>query len=329
MVVAVFAWSASLHAADTPSPQGSFFLQATPSPMVATVKPGQTSDLELKIRNAGTASESLKIETRSFSYNSDTGEVKLSDTEPAEIASWLSFGAPTFTVQAGEWYTQKIHVNVPANAGFSYSFAFLISRVNAAPAAGGSALQGSLAIFSLVNVDRPGAVRSMDVEQFTTDHPIYEYLPATLNVRLKNTGNTIVLPAGNIFVQRSASDTDPLSVLRANSNRGYVLPGTSRTFSADWDEGFQVYKTVQSSDGKSKRQLVWNWGNLSKLRIGRYTAKLVAVYNDGTRDVVIERVVSFWVIPWKLLLGALVVLLLVAAGLWSVVRSIFRRKPKR
>jgi hypothetical protein len=42
-----------------------------------------------------------------------------------------------------------------------------------------------------------------------------------------------------------------------------------------------------------------------KLRWGKYTANLLLVYDDGTKDVPIEGTLSFWVIPWRLIFGAI------------------------
>jgi hypothetical protein len=324
LVVATLSFG-TIHAAD-PS---TFFLQISPSPLVETLKPGRATTVELQIRNAGTGTENLKIQARSFKFSSSSGDITLDDKTVPEIAPWISYSAPTFTVQPGQLYSENVTFNVPASAGFSYSFALMVSRQSSVTAQDGStALQGSIAVFSLINIDKPGASRTLDIVKFTTKHSWYEYLPAQLSVELKNSGNTIVLPAGNIFIQRGANDKTPLSTLPVNGTKGYVLPGTTRTFTATWNDGFPVYKTVDTADGTQKQQLVWNWGDLGKLRIGRYTAKMVAVYNDGQHDVPIMAEVSFWIIPWRLLGGALLIVLLIVAGLVSLVRPFFRRKPR-
>ncbi|HUS26092.1 MAG TPA: hypothetical protein VMY99_01970 [Nevskiaceae bacterium] len=305
---------------------GDFSLQVTPSPMVSTITPGQTTSLELKIHNAGQQAETLKIEPRRFSFNNKTEAVELDDTAPPEIAGWIRFSAPTFTVQPGQWFSEQVNLAVPKSAGFSYAFALVVSRKDApSPATqGGRVLKGSLAVFTLLNVDRPDATRKIDAVKFISTKRMYEYLPAELKVQFKNSGNTIVQPAGNIFVQRGEHDQNPISTLKVNETNGYILPGSTRTLATHWDNGFPVYKTVVNADGTTKQQLTWNWGDLSKLRIGRYTAKLVAIYNDGQRDIPIEGQVSFWVVPWKILIGLLLVLLLVLAGLWSLLRKTTR-----
>src|SRR5580765_3508687 len=68
-----------------------FNLQVTPSPLVTTVKPGVKSQVELKIRNASSGTEQLKIEPRSFTFDSGTGKVNLQDTTIPDVAAWISF----------------------------------------------------------------------------------------------------------------------------------------------------------------------------------------------------------------------------------------------
>ncbi len=317
LLLAVLSASCGIASAQSSSSTGDFSLQVTPSPLVATVKPGETTKLELKIRNAGTSPEELKIEPRAFSFDSSSGQVTLKDTTPPDIAQWISFSAPTFTVQPGQWQTEAVTITLPKDSGFSYSFALVISRKNnPTPVEGSRLLKGSLAIFTLINVDRPGATSKLEVTSLTTDRRVYEFLPVNVTVRFKNSGNTIVQPYGNIFVQRSSGSKTPISTLPVNSAKSYILPGTERSTSAEWTNGFAVYHIATDTAGVTSKSLHLDWDKLSSFRFGRYTAKLVAVYSDGTRDVPLEGEVSFWVIPWRTIL----VLLVVIVALWLFFR---------
>lgn len=299
------------YAADTP---GDFNLQVTPSPLVTTVKPGVKTQLELKIRNAGSTNESLKIEPRSFIFDSKTGKVDLQDDILPSVAPWISFSSKNFIVQPGQWFSEQVVLNVPSNAGFSYSFALVISRQNVQkPQNGTREITGSLAVFTLVNVDKPGAKSKLDVVSFTSEKRLYEYLPAELRVRFRNTGNTIVQPYGNIFVQRGNSSKKPLATLGVNDTKGYILPGTERTVSAIWNDGFATYQTSNSNNGGLDKHLEIDWSKLSHFRIGHYTANLVAVYSDGSHDVPINGVVGFWVIPWRAILSLIATMIILIA----------------
>lgn len=327
MLVIVLGFATAASAADAPS---DFSLQLTPSPLFTTLKPGTQTQLELKIRNAGTGTEELRIDPRSFTVDNQTGQVNLDDTKPSEIAQWITFSAQKFTVKPGEVFTQKITVTLPKNTGFSYSLALLINRTNnPTKVESGRVLKGSVAVFTLINVDRPGAVKKIEVTEFATSANIYEYLPVTMNMRFKNTGNTIVQPYGNVYVQRGSNDTDPLASLPVNDKRGYILPGSERLLTADWTNGFPLYETKAEASGSSTKNEVWDWSRIANFRIGNYTAKLVAVYNDGFRDVPLEREASFWVLPWKIMLGVLIFVILAGLGVWTFLRKIWKLLHRR
>lgn len=304
--------------------QGDFSLIITPSPLVATVKPGEPKDLELKIKNSGTFRENLKIESRKFTIDEKTGKITIDDTAPPDIAQWISISKPTVTVEPGQWVTEKIRIDLPKESGFSYSFALVISRAGAEPnVQTGAAILGSVADFTLINVDRPGAVRKLSVTDFSVDKGLYEYLPVTVSMKFKNTGNTIVQPYGNVFIQRTSTDTSPIATLNVNDAGGYILPGSARILNTSWSDGFPVYASTPRADGSLRRNLVLDWSKLGSFRMGSYKAKLVAAYNDGYRDVPLEREATFWVLPWKVLLGVLTVLLVLGIGAWTLLRRVW------
>jgi hypothetical protein len=325
-IILAFA-SVTLIASGTHAAEGEFYLQVSPSPLVATLKPGQKSTLSVKIRNAGTQSEKLKIEPRSFKVTND-GNVELNDTQTPEIARWLHFSSPEFSIEPGQTYEQKVDVDVPKDAGFSYSFALMITRQQTASPMfdKGQELKGKVAIFALLTIDKPGATRELKLETITSDAKVYEYLPATITIRLKNTGNTITQPSGNLFIQRKSADKEPLDTLNINDSGGYILPDTTRDLTIKWANGFPAVK----QNNEQKDYLDWNWENLANFRIGYYTAKAVVVYNDGHHDVPIVADVGFWVIPWKILLGLLLVLVLLLFGVWSLIsKALPVRKRKQ
>lgn len=308
--------------------ESEFSLQVTPSPLVTSVVPGEEREIELKIRNSGAETENLKVELRAFSVNEE-GQVQLLNEQPKEVVDWVTFAEPTFSIRTGEWFTQRIRLEPPEEAGFSYNFAIIISRRDQnEPQAGQQAIRGSVAVFTLINVDRPGATRRFTVESFATEKRLYEFLPANFNFVIKNTGNTIVQPIGNIFIQRS-SNSQPVDVLPLNDGGSYILPNTSRTLLVDWKKGFPLYQIQQDAAGApSYSKLVWDWDSAQDFRFGRYVAKLVAVYNDGQRDVPLEAEVTFWVIPWKILLGLVLVVAVLVTGLTAIVRKLVKISKK-
>lgn len=319
VLLCMAALTLSVSAANSPTTP--FSLEVAPSPIVETVKPASRKTVELRIRNAGNSTEKLKMELRDFETSSK-GEVTLHESSPQDLEKWVNFSSPQFEIKSGEWFTQTVTLDVPSDAAFSYGFAILISRVEkAAPIPGQANIQGSVAVFTLINVDRPGAKRSFSVESFETNRRLYEYLPATFSYTIKNTGNAIVRPEGNIFIQRTSS-SQPISVLKLNEAGSYVVPETSRTFNSLWSDGFPVFQQQKSADNAQARLVLrWDLSQAQKLRFGHYVAKMVAVYNDGQRDVPIEAEVGFWVIPWKIMVLGLVVLAVLIIGLVAIAKK--------
>ena len=314
----------------TTIPNGDFSIEVSPSPLAATVKPGQATTIELRIRNASTNQEQLAIESRDFTMANNGRDITIDTKESSVLKDWVTYSEPTFTVAPGSWFTQKITLTLPDEAGFSYPFAIVISRANEAnDGSSGRFIRGSVAVFTLINVDKPGASRKLELDSFTTSQPIYEYLPATLRLKLKNTGNTIVQPYGNFYIQGLKGAESSQATLSVNDTHAYILPGTTKELDATWSDGYPVYV-----EGTSGQHVDWDIAAIGHFRMGRYTAKVVAAYNDGTRDVPIVGEVTFWVIPWKILLVAFILLCLIGLGAWSITRRIIQRiktlgKPKR
>jgi hypothetical protein len=296
----------------------------SPSPLVATVQPSTDTTLELQIRNTNSSAQTLKMGLRSFGIDGTTGQVNLGESVSTEVKQMVSFAAPTFTLDAGQIFTQRITVHTDKNKGFSYNFAITVSQENPPKGTQGqSAIAGSVAVFTLITVNKPGAERKFELSNLSASKHSYEYLPAEISVKLKNTGNVNVQPTGTVFIQRNSSDTKPIATLALNDSGGYILPGATRTFTVVWDDGFPHYATNQSGSAPT-RELTWQGHGLSKLRFGRYVAKVVAIYDDGERDIPVMTEVKFWVIPWRIILVLLVILVVVFVGIFVTIRSVGR-----
>ena len=298
------------HAADQ---SGGFSLQVTPSPLISTIEPGQQKSLEVRVRNGNTVPERLKMELRTFSIDKTTGQISIGDNVPEDVKNFVTFKDDVFDVDAGQWYTQQVQVDTPKDAGFSYSFVILISREKPAiKTEGASSIEGSVALFTLLNTDRPDAVKKLSLTSFVSAKKVYEYLPTNFQLTVENTGNTIAQPKGNILIGRSGDEAKPLAAIEINPGGGYVIPASSRVLTTGWNDGFP------SQNEQQKRQ--WDWSKLTKFRIGKYTAKAVLIYDDGQRDIPIESTVTFWVIPWKILSILAVIIILLLVGFYTTLR---------
>lgn len=303
-------------------PSSKLSLDVIPDPFAINVLPGSETNFELQLRNAGTATEKLKIVPKSYTVD-ENGTIKIDEKNKLAVSSWLQFSTPEFTLGPGQWSNQQLLFSLPKDSGYNYSFALVIRRVNENILAGDTNTPNDMVIVpTLVNVEKQGKSRKLDMQSFSVSSGAAASLPVKFDIKIKNMGNMTVMPQGTVKILRGSKDEKPLATLKINANKEYILPGNTRILNVDWTDGFPRYETTVAADGTKKTKEVWDWSQIGKLRIGQYTAKLVAVYNDGLRDVTIEKEVSFWVLPWKIILGFITIFVAVMLMVWLVVRKI-------
>lgn len=315
-----------------------FRLVTSPALINMRAVPGSEVSANIKIKNDGPEPERLRVSVMKFDAHGTSGAPRIMDPEPGdESVSWVSFPENEFDLTPGQWKTVPMTVSLPESAAFGYYYAIVFSRAEDGPdpAPGETGLSGGAAILVLLEAEIPNARRQAEVVSFGSDRFVYEFLPVDFFVHIENTGSVHLAPRGNIFVGRVGADET--AILEVNVDRGNILPGSSREFRSSWVEGFPVYDSlvedgavVRDMSGDVVTRLSWDSWDLSRIRIGKYRAKLLLVYDDGLRDVPIERVVEFWVIPWRILAIAVVMSILLLAGLKSLFGSVVRkisRKP--
>ncbi len=314
-------------------------LTTSPLPINLVAKPGTNVTTQLRIKNSGNKTEKLKVGLLKFAAFGEEGKPRLLDRQPGDdFFDWVSFSEPSFTAEPNIWHTIDMTIKLPKSAAFGYYYAVTFSRVDA-PVPNGekqAALAGATATLVLVEARVPGAKRQVEVVEFKADHGFYEYLPVSFNIRLKNQGNVHVVPTGNIIINKAKRGEKDIGLIDVNPEHGNILPGSNRIYVADWSDGFPVQiltrdgdKILTDGQGKPQTSLKWDLSQASKLRFGHYTAKLLMIYDDGTRDVPIEALVSFWVIPWRLILVLIAIPTLPAAFTYWMMRRRFRKKLKR
>lgn len=301
----------------------------SPLPINLVADPGSTVSADLKIKNGGTQTEELQVGLMKFSAFGDRGKPRVADREKGDdYFDWVTFSDNSFVLAPNEWKTIKATINVPKDAAFGYYYAVTFARKNnnIVKDSKSTTIIGATASLILLEVRSPNAVRKITVEEFSTEKKFYEFLPIKFNVKLKNEGNVHLSPRGNIFID-SATKHD-VAVLEINDNKGNVLPNSERVFESEWSGGFPVYvqkidgeKVETDKNGKEIRKLNWDFNKVTQLRFGKYTANMLLAYDDGSRDVPIEAKVSFWIIPWRLIGGGIVILALIVSGLKSTFKS--------
>jgi hypothetical protein len=302
-------------------------LIVSPLPINLSTDPGTVTSTNIRVKQGNPETEKLQVSLMKFSAFGSAGKPRLADRGPNDdYFDWVKFDKTTFDAPSNVWQTVKMTINVPKSAQFGYYYAVVFTRAgdDARPEKG-AAIAGVLV---LLDARVPNAKRKLNLVSFAANHRVYEFLPSNFNIAFKNTGNVHLVPAGDIFIKHGSK---LVATLPINAEGGNVLPQSNRIYTQAWADGFPVFKQrvkdgkVVQKNGAPLMDLTYDLSKIGNFRFGKYTAQLIAVYDDGVRDQPIEAAITFWVIPWKWLLILLAVIAVIGTSFFFGGRSILRR----
>ncbi len=274
-----------------------------------TANPGDTISNIIRVRANGTSAIPLHIVVKKLGADQN-GNLTIQDITD-DSANWITFPKTQITAIAQDWTEVPFTIKIPKTAGFGYYYA--ISFVAGSNQTANAKVAGAGAVPVLLTVNRPGAAVNGQLVRFSTDHYINEYLPINFTSVIKSTGNIELKPHGDIFI-RGIGESE-IGTIDVNLSQGIIIPGTNRTFNSSWDDGFVVREPViedgrplTDARGNTITHLVFHWDKLTSIRIGKYTANLIMVYDNGQKDVLIEGTTTFWVLPYKIIGGAIILI---------------------
>lgn len=293
-------------AATQPTPASGQGLEISPPLLDLKADPGQTVKTQIKLRNVTKGPLVTKDEVNDFVSGGEDGQPKLlldsNEQSPYSIKTWLST-IPSVTLQPGEQKTIPITMVVPQNAspGGHYGVVRFTGRPPELDDTGVS-LSASIGTLILVkvsgNVTEQAKISEMYAAKGDKQRSMFEYGPINIIEKVENTGNIHFKPKGtvrltNIFGKEVAS-------YQLNEKGGNVLPGSTRKFEQTYNK---------------------------KLLFGRYKAQADVVY--GSDNKILSRTISFWVIPYKLILIALAIIVLIVFGIKRYNRYILKKAGKK
>ncbi len=283
-------------------------LEIAPPLINLTADPGQIIHTQMRVRNVTTQTVVVKAQYDDFVASGEDGQPKLlldnTEKSPYSIKDWLSTPANE-TLIPQQQKTIDITVTVPKDASPGGHYG--VVRFTALPPDATEtsvSLSASVGSLLLVNVSGNVIQKAAIAELYTSQHgkkrSFFEYGPVTISTRVSNTGNVHVQPTGhmqitNMFGKQVAS-------FEVNPNKANVLPQSIRRFD-------QVLN--------------------KKLLFGRYKVQTDLVY--GTDKKIISSSATFWVLPYKLIVLALLGLVLLILLIRGYNRLILKRaqKPKK
>ncbi len=297
-------------------PSDPFNLTVSPIFLDLTSQPGQKLEEKVRIRNNSNQTLNLRVKVYKLLSRNEDGATAIDEpTNQDQYISWLKLDQPTVTANPQEWTDVHFSIDIPTDASFGYYYALSIGTEADPNEQATAKIQSEVVIPILLTVQRDGAKAEATLLDFKPKTLVYEDLPVDFQVRLSNSGNVHIKPRGNIFIK--GPNGQDLAILEVNESISSILPGEKRLFTSSWKDGFIVREPIiengrelTNKDGSIKTRTKINWNKLTDIRIGPYTANLLMVFDNGTRDVTLETSTTFWVIPYKFIGGVIVSLII-------------------
>ena len=262
------------------------------------IDPGGSAQEIVKVRNVGDKTQTFYPEVFDFKPLNETGTpqfilAKESENYTYSLASWVKISTEGITLKPNESAALNFTINVPKGAEPGGKYAGILFGTSP-PQTSGTQIAISNKVGALLLVRISGDAKELaTLKEFSSPKNFYEYPPVDLVVRVENKGNVHVAPKGNIEIKDIFGRK--VAVLPVNEKNGNVLPESIRRFDKDTDA------------------LTWKPGGFT---IGRFSANLLLTYGDSGKQ--LSASLSFWVIPWKilivLLLAIIILILLIIFG---------------
>ncbi|HEX5456374.1 MAG TPA: hypothetical protein VFW77_03330 [Candidatus Saccharimonadales bacterium] len=271
--------------------------------------PGQTIVLHIKLRDVAKTDLVVSGEINDFVANGEDGTPKIildrNSDSPYSIRKWIG-PLPTFTLQPKHIKDLQITINIPQDASPGGHYG-VIRFTGTPPKLKGTGVSLSASLGTLVLLRVNGPVKEdLSIQEFSTTQDdkkrkLFEAPPIDFVEKIVNSGNIHEEPTGHITVKNMFGKT--IAGLNVNLPPRNILPASTRKFSQPLD------KTVLGG-----RRL-----------FGRYTADLQLAYGSGKDRKIVNRQISFWVIPYKLIAAIILTLII----LFFVFRFLIKRYNRR
>jgi len=248
-----------------------------------TAEPGEVITRGIKVRNLSDQEMALETKISDFIVQDDKGvPIFLSDKAQTEnrwaLSQWVNVSPTRFILKPGETQALDLVIVVPEDAMPGGHYAAVLYQ----PTAGRVGTEGSATeiipnVASLIyltvsgDINEDAFVKRMDIPKFS------EYGPIDIATEIENLSDVHIKPLATVRVYNLLNRLSTSLKLEELN----IFPGKSRLYQNTWQR---------------------------KWLFGRYKAVLDGTY--GNQGQTLLATAYFWVVPWKIILIALLVSIL-------------------
>lgn len=273
----------SNYAQGTISSQG---IEISPPTQEFDVDPGLEKTFEVKVRNRGSNTFTMKPRIEDFTASGEEGQVALTNDSPYSISSWSTVSPELFTLKPNESKKVTINVKIPQRNVGGGLYGAVVFAVTAENQKNTATVAQEIASLFLLRVSGPIeeklSILSLTAPQFT------EFAPVPLKIRLFNGGNIHTKTAGIVTINNVLGKKVTDIVIPPTN----IFPQSTRTIETSFDSDFVV---------------------------GPYSAQAILFY--GTNNESITAFTPFFVFPVRL-----VAFIVVAIFLFLFVNKYVRKR---
>lgn len=290
MLVAFLSPARALEITDTgvDITRNDFILE--PAKIEVILDPGESSTKVLSITNRSSEERVYKIEIEDFAGSKDPKTaVQLLGREksPYSLKDFIRPEVESVTLKPGQKANINVNIAIPQNAepGGRYA-SVLVSTGSAGPSEQSSGAKSISRVGALYFIRVNGPVKEdaklIDFKMVGGDKFLYEKGPFNFEILFENNGSVHLIPSGSLTIKNTFGQ----QVADIPMQSFFSLPQSLRGVQLTWDPG---------------------------LAFGRYTANVQVTrgYQENP-DQTDAMSLTFWVLPWKVVIGFVLAIAIVA-----------------
>lgn len=280
-------------------------LTIAPDRIEEELAPGESFTKKIRIFNEYSETVLVSPELGVLAAPVNNGTVDVIESRAQSLnPDFLSFNPDTFQLPRGAWVDFPVEIHIPQIAKPGGYYGTLLFQFRGEDSSGGVGIVGKVGPLVLLSVIGSVHTNIEFLGMALEEHggKLFDHLPAAVSFKLKNTGDVHVVPSGTLTITNWFGRVRER--VEVNTDNLVLLPGWERTF-------------IETLVEPGESGLVGEW---QRFGLGPYRVELALALGDTTANYTLW----FWVIPWKLLgLAALVLAILLT------LRSLVARRERR